>query len=312
MEAHQRLNEQRRISTSVARQQQLATQQQQQQEQARYAGVGNANTGITSTGQGFQVSKPVSTSTSKPGFMNRTKKFLGGIKQKLSNKMSGVNKVEAFFSAGPKQIILNETLYTLYGFKADKDKLVECTGYKAMNLSTNIKLADTDTLNNLLNKLGSIGPLIWKLRDNEKLGLIQNYNNTPYFRGSEITDNLLTGPIRIVMYATYDISQATSQAAQQAPTGQFNENKSGVYYTTKGLRHEPSGSPNSAANTYMNVSKAQPSRNVGYFKVTGMRNKNPEYMNVSSIRENAPEVLTEIKPETIESQTGQIASTRVG
>ena len=64
----------------------------------------------------------------------------------------------------------------------------------------------------------------------------------------------------------------------------------------------------------MEVGEVLPASNAGYMNPGNLdvKPQNSEYMHISSIRPNQPEVLTEIKPETIESHTGGIASTRVG
>lgn len=141
------------------------------------------------------------------GFMNKTKKFFGGIKQRISNKMSGVTKFESLFN-GPKQITLDKVSYTINYFKADSDKLIECTGYKTMqsHIANNIKLTDSTTLNSLLNdpQIGNSAQIIQKLRKKQKLGLIYMYNNKQYLGTQEINESTLTSPNRIFMYATYD------------------------------------------------------------------------------------------------------------
>lgn len=163
------------------------------------------------------------------GFINRTKKAFGDIKQTISNKMSGVNKFMSLFN-NPTSIQLDGVNYNLYAFKADNDRLQECTGYKGMikKLNNNIKLEENSGLiKGMIKKYiefnPDIGNLINKLIKSNKLDIITPYpesNDTTFYfvymnKMLNMENNPQTGSIRIIMYATYDSSQVHNQQQTQ-------------------------------------------------------------------------------------------------
>ena len=201
----------------------------------------NLNIAGTMTGLKSKQQHQSTSAIKQLGLMSRTKKFFGGLKQKLSNKMSGVSKFESLFNS-PKQIKLKEVSYTIYYFKADKDKLINCKGYEEMqekiNPTTTTTLAGIDTLNQFYTLLNDKeNQIITKLQENKKLGLIYMHNNKSYLGTQEINDSTPTYPKRIFMYATYSSSQqqnAKNQTGQYEEPHKFQAGDAG-YFEPRGL-----------------------------------------------------------------------------
>jgi hypothetical protein len=141
---------------------------------------------------------------------NSTKKYFGGLKQRISNKMSGVAKFQKIYRDGGISKDSTNPLIELRYFIANTPVLSECTGY--MSIKDEDIIQNNETYNSFLSSA-----LHNKLYMNKKLAFIHKEDNQLHIRSfvtgtglnenRVITENTNIGPIRIFVYLIKNKSQ---------------------------------------------------------------------------------------------------------
>jgi hypothetical protein len=191
-----------------------------------YAGFAQQNSGRSQT--------PMPIQQKQPSRWNRTKKFFGGLKQKFSNKMSGVAK---FMSENPDGNVKGQA--NLHYFVLDENKTLYSKIQELHNKDNISSVELSDVNNQLYNKLKTKGLLAQIVKNEGKY----KFDNTV------INQNTKPGKVRIF---TYKIEEPVYMTIQNVQAGGQN------IFTGASEYQEPQKNSNGG---YMSVAAKQSTPN---------------------------------------------------